>query len=107
MVSGFLVEGRYWQISMKAHQVGHGLDTQHMRQDERAGSGQSEEFKGDLSAIYNQLTRRCGGNKARFFLQMQERKTLQDKREPVQHSTTETLDKYHGKNATVRVVKTE
>lgn len=56
-----------------------------------------EKFVGDLIAVYNQLTRRCGGNKARFFLQMQEGKTLQDKREPVQHLTTETPDRYYGK----------
>lgn len=56
-----------------------------------------ERFVGDLIAVYNQLTRRCGGHKARFFLQMQEGKTLQDKREPVQYSTTETPDRYYGK----------
>lgn len=51
---------------------------------------------GDLIAVYNRLNRRCGGNKSRFFLQMQEGKTLQDKREPMQHSTTETPDRYYG-----------
>lgn len=43
---GFGLSGRkYWQISIKAHQAGHELEPQHMRQAERAGSGQSGEGK--------------------------------------------------------------
>lgn len=57
---------------------------------------EKEKFMGDLIAAYNQLNRRCRGNKAKFFLQMQERKVLQDKREPVQCSTTETPDRHYG-----------
>lgn len=60
---------------------------------------------GDLIAVYNQLTRRRGGNKARFFLQKQEGKSLQDKREPVQPSATGIPDRYYGKKVTVRLVK--
>lgn len=39
-----------------------------------------ERFVGDLITVYNQLTRKCGGNKARFFLQMQSDRTREEQK---------------------------
>lgn len=78
LVLGSLVQERHWQHSVQAHQVGHGPE--HMVYEERLWELDQVKLKkgrfmGDLIAVYNELTRRCGENKARFFLEMDSHST--------------------------------